>query len=44
VKRNKTVITNDVVNDPRIKYPIWAEKEKLGSFTGYTITYAGKPI
>jgi hypothetical protein len=44
VKRNKTVITNDVVNDPRIKYPVWAEKEKLRSFTGYTITFAGKPI
>ncbi len=44
MKRNKTVITNDVVNDPRIKYPVWAEKERLGSFTGCTITYAGKPI
>ena len=44
MKRNKTVITNDVVNDPRIKYPVWAKKEKLGSLTGYTITYAGRPI
>src|SRR6185503_3733066 len=44
VKRNKPVITNDVVNDPRIKYPIWAEKEKLRSFAGYPITHAGKPI
>ena len=44
MKRNKTVITNDVVNDPRIKYPVWTEKEKLRSFTGCTITYAGKPI
>ena len=44
VKRNKPVITNDVVNDPRIKYPIWAEKEKLKSFAGYPITHAGKPI
>jgi len=44
VKRNKPVITNDVVNDPRIKYPKWAEKEKLRSFAGYPITHAGKPI
>ena len=44
IKRNKPVITNDVVNDPRIKYPIWAEKEKLRSFAGYPITHAGKPI
>ena len=44
VKRNKPVITNDVVNDPRIKYPTWAEKEKLRSFAGYPITHAGKPI
>ncbi|HKO65386.1 MAG TPA: GAF domain-containing protein [Candidatus Nitrosocosmicus sp.] len=44
VKRNKPVITNDVVNDPRIKYPLWAEKEKLRSFAGYPITHAGKPI
>ena len=44
IKRNKPVITNDVVNDPRIKYPTWAEKEKLRSFAGYPITHAGKPI
>lgn len=42
--RNKPVITNDVVNDQRIKYPTWAEKEKLRSFAGYPITHAGKPI
>lgn len=44
IKKNKPVITNDVVNDPRIKYPGWAEKEKLRSFAGYPITHAGKPI
>jgi len=44
VKRNKPVITNDVIHDPRIKYPIWAEEEKLRSFAGYPITHAGKPI
>lgn len=44
VKRNKPVITNDVVNDPRIKYPTWAEKENLRSFAGYPITHSGKPI
>lgn len=44
IKRNKPVITNDVTNDSRIKYPKWAEKEKLRSFAGYPITHAGKPI
>jgi len=35
----KPVITNDVVHDPRIKYPDWARKEKLRSFAGYPLTH-----
>lgn len=44
IKRNKPAITNDVVNDPRIRYPKWTEEEKLRSFAGYPITHDGKPI
>ncbi len=32
VKTKKPAISNDVVNDPRIRYPEWAKKEKLKSF------------
>ncbi len=44
LKRNKPAITNDVVSDPRIRYPNWAEKEKMKSFAGYPITHNKKPI
>ena len=37
VKNKKPVITNDVVNDPRIKYHDWTKKENLKSFAGYPI-------
>ncbi|MFB5599726.1 MAG: GAF domain-containing protein [Nitrososphaeraceae archaeon] len=43
-KTGKPVITNDVVNDPRIKYPDWAKKEKLESFAGYPLKHKGKII
>lgn len=43
-KTGKPVITNDVVNDPRIKYPEWAKKEKLESFAGYPLKHKGKII
>jgi transcriptional regulator with GAF, ATPase, and Fis domain len=39
VKNKKPVITNDVVNDPRIKYHDWAKKENLESFAGYPLIY-----
>jgi DNA-binding Lrp family transcriptional regulator len=32
VKTKKAVVTNDVVNDPRIKHPDWAKRENLKSF------------
>ncbi|CAN5613873.1 hypothetical protein BH18THE1_BH18THE1_14050 [soil metagenome] len=37
-------ITNDVVNDERIRYPEWAKKEKLQSFAGYPLTIKGNVI
>src|ERR671912_54375 len=43
-KSGKPIITNDVINDPRIKYPEWAKKEKLESFAGYPLKHKGKII
>jgi hypothetical protein len=34
IKTKKPAITNDVVNDPRIKHPDWARRENLKSFAG----------
>ncbi len=44
VKTKKAVVTNDVINDPRIKYHDWAKKEKLKSFAAYPLIYKGKSI
>jgi len=43
-KTNKPVVSNDVVNDPRIKIHDWAKKEKLKSFVGYPLSYKGKAV
>ncbi|MDX1371184.1 MAG: GAF domain-containing protein [Nitrososphaeraceae archaeon] len=43
-KTGKPIITNDVLHDPRIKYPAWAKKEKLESFAGYPLKHKGKII
>ena len=40
----KPTVTNDVVNDKRIRHPEWAKKEKLQSFAGYPITHGSKVI
>jgi DNA-binding Lrp family transcriptional regulator len=39
VKTKKPAITNDVVNDPRIKHHDWARKENVKSFAGYPLMY-----
>jgi DNA-binding Lrp family transcriptional regulator len=39
IKTKKPAITNDVVNDPRIKHRDWAKKENLKSFAGYPLIY-----
>jgi DNA-binding Lrp family transcriptional regulator len=44
VKTKKPAITNDVINDPRIKYPAWAKKENLKSFAGYPLIYKGESV
>lgn len=39
IKTKKPAITNDVVNDPRIKHQDWTRKENLSSFAGYPLMY-----
>ena len=43
VKTKKPAITNDVIDDPRIRYPEWAKK-KLNSYAGYPLFYKGEAI
>ena len=40
----KPSITNDVVNDKRIRYPDWAKRESLQSFAGYPLTHGDNVI
>lgn len=35
----KPIVSNDISNDARVKYPDWAKKEKLKSFAGYPLMY-----
>ncbi|MGI9565629.1 MAG: GAF domain-containing protein [Nitrosopumilus sp.] len=44
VKTKKAVVTNDVLNDPRIKHHDWAKKEKLKSFAAYPLLYKGDAV
>ena len=44
IKTKKAVVTNDVINDPRIKHQEWAKKEKLKSFAAYPLIYKKKSI
>lgn len=44
VKTKKPAITNDVVNDPRIKDHDWAKNENLKSFAGYPLIYKDEAI
>ena len=43
-RTKKPIITNDVINDPRIKYSEWAKREKLQSFAGYPLLHKGQII
>ena len=43
-KTKRPIITNDVANDPRIKHPDWAKREKMQSFAGYPLLHKGKII
>jgi len=44
VRTKKPAITNDVINDPRIRHPDWARKEKLKSFASYPLIYKSDAI
>ncbi len=44
IRTKKAVVTNDVTNDPRIKYQAWAKKEKVKSFAAYPLIYKKKSI
>ena len=44
VKTKKAVVTNDVVNDPRIKHHDWAKRENLKSYASYPLIYNGKSV
>ena len=44
VKTKKPVVTNDVLNDSRIKHHDWAKKEKLKSFAAYPLIYKGEAV
>jgi DNA-binding Lrp family transcriptional regulator len=43
-RTKKPVVSNDIVHDPRIKYPEWAKKEKLRSFAGYPLIHKGEVV
>ena len=44
VKTKKAVVTNDVINDPRIKHHDWAKRENLKSYASYPLIYNGKSV
>ena len=44
VRKKKPAISNDVINDPRIRHHEWAKKEKLKSFAGYPLVSKGQSI
>jgi DNA-binding Lrp family transcriptional regulator len=43
-RTGKPVITNDVVNDPRIKHHEWAKRENIHSFAGYPLFHKSQVI
>lgn len=43
-KTQKPVVTNDVVNDSRIRFPNWAKKERLRSFAAYPLIYKSESV
>ena len=44
VRTKKPTISNDVINDPRIRHHEWAKKEKLKSFAGYPLVSKSQSI
>ena len=44
VTTKKPIVSNDVINDHRIKHHDWAKKEKMKSFAGYPLLYKGNVV
>jgi DNA-binding Lrp family transcriptional regulator len=44
VRTKKAAISNDVINDSRIRHHDWAKKERLKSFAGYPLLSKGRAI
>jgi DNA-binding Lrp family transcriptional regulator len=44
LRTKKPAISNDLSNDPRIKYPEWARKASLKSFAGFPLIFQNKPV
>ncbi len=44
LRTKKPAISNDLSNDPRIKYPEWARKANLKSFAGFPLIFQNRSI
>ena len=44
LRTKRPAISNDLSNDPRIKYPEWARKANLRSFAGFPLIFQNKSI
>jgi DNA-binding Lrp family transcriptional regulator len=44
LRSKKPAISNDLVNDPRIKYPKWAKELNLKSFAGFPLIFQNRSI
>jgi DNA-binding Lrp family transcriptional regulator len=44
LRTKRPAISNDLTNDPRIKYPDWARKANLRSFAGFPLIFQNKSI
>lgn len=44
LRTKKPAISNDLSNDPRIKYPDWARKTNLKSFAGFPLIFQNRSI
>lgn len=44
LRTKKPTISNDLSNDPRIKYPEWARKANLKSFAGFPLIFQNRSI
>lgn len=44
IRTKKPAISNDVINDSRIRHHDWAKKERLKSFAGYPLLSKGRAI